>query len=245
MLRGPRLAAALAATIWAGPGLAQSADQPGSAPQGGPGNDVGSRTLSQSSIFASVSQSWKGADHDIVYGHFDLGTPPRRYYCLIDAQSGKREPNAVLGEPNVQKDGTTTLHMSSVSLYACADAQRAGYIDTSGYRLTDRTARALAVVPTHPSQSQGAAPAAALMPAAPAAPPSATSPAATSLSTPSSAAGTESSTKGGVGAIEVAGVRLGMTGDEARAAVKGRGLLNYYEALGRAGVGATATSDTG
>jgi hypothetical protein len=248
MPRGQLLAGAvLAATIGAGPGLAQGPDQP----------DIGSRTLSQSSVFASVSQSWKGADQDIVYGHFDLGSPPavRRYYCLIDAHSGKREPNAVLGEPIVQKDGTTALHMSSVSLYACADAQRAGYIDTGGYQLTERAARALAASPIRPSQGPSgasttgaapAAPAAPLSPAAPAAPAAAAAlmPAPASVPTPG-AAGTASSLQGGAGAIEVAGVRLGMTGDEARAALKGRGLLNYCEALGLTGASATSASDTG
>ncbi|HLW24816.1 MAG TPA: hypothetical protein VKT22_10685 [Steroidobacteraceae bacterium] len=237
--------------------------------------DAASRSLPQSSVLASVSQSWKGADRDIVYGHFDLGE--RRYYCLIDAKSGKREPNGVLGDLFVQKDGTTAIHMSSVSLYACAEAQRAGYIETRGYQLTERAARALlppagtaadSTAGAPPSSAPAITPASVPAPApAAAAPPAASSAspgtavsstlgpstgasaAPSSASVTSSAAVASSSAPGasgqGAGKIDVGGVRLGMGVEEVRAAIRGRRLLNYWESLGAAGGRAAGAAASG
>ena len=82
-----------------------------------------------------------GYDHEVVRGHFDLGTPPNshRYYCLVDTKTRRREPNGVLGEPVPLPDGTTALKVDSVSLYGCDDADKHGMLVTTGYVL--KTAR--------------------------------------------------------------------------------------------------------
>jgi hypothetical protein len=282
MLRAGVILALLAGNALALPPADPAAGAAGGAPNAGSGAedatagnatvgnaraaDAASRSLSQSSVLASVSQSWKGAERDIVYGHFDLGE--RRYYCLIDAKSGKREPNGVLGDLIARKDGTTAIHLRSVSLYACADAQRAGYIETRGYQLTEQAARGLltpagtaagstaAATPSSapaltPAQTPAPAQAPALA-APPAAPPAASSAspgtAVSSALVPSTGASVASSSASvasssvpavssqGAGKIDVGGVRLGMGVEEVRAAVRGRRLLDYWESLGAAGV---------
>src|ERR1700680_3404001 len=39
-------------------------------------------------------------DHEVVRGHFDVGSPPdaHRYYCLVNTKTGKSEVNGVAGE---------------------------------------------------------------------------------------------------------------------------------------------------
>lgn len=95
-------------------------------------------TLPQTGFFSSLRQALnKGSEHEVVRGHFDLGTAPNvhRYYCLVDAKSGRREPNGVLGDPIPAADGMTAVKGGSVSLYSCNDAEKQGLLVTTGYVL--------------------------------------------------------------------------------------------------------------
>src|ERR1700716_2774158 len=50
-------------------------------------------SLPQQSFFSSLKQAFnKDFDHEVVRGHFDLGSPPNahRYYCLVDPKTGKK-----------------------------------------------------------------------------------------------------------------------------------------------------------
>ncbi|HVC02462.1 MAG TPA: hypothetical protein VND80_09705 [Steroidobacteraceae bacterium] len=94
--------------------------------------------LAQTNFWSSIKES-VGLDpsHEVVRGHFDLGQPPNvhRYYCLIDTRTGRPEPNGVLGRPFRRPDASFGLKVDSVSLYACADAEKRGMLVTAGYRL--------------------------------------------------------------------------------------------------------------
>jgi hypothetical protein len=95
-------------------------------------------SLPQQSFFSSLKQAFnKDFDHELVRGHFDLGSPPnvRRYYCLVDAKTGRREPNGVLGQPVPAADGKTGIQGGSVSLYSCDNAEKQGMLVTTGYIL--------------------------------------------------------------------------------------------------------------
>src|SRR6202789_3008992 len=68
--------------------------------------------LPQDGFFSSLKQAAKqGYDHEVVRGHFDLGTPPNvhRYYCLVDVKTHEKEPNGVLGDPVPVPGGMTAL----------------------------------------------------------------------------------------------------------------------------------------
>jgi len=141
-----------------------------------------------------------GFDHEVVRGHFDLGSPPnaRRYYCLIDTKTGSREPNGVLGHPVSLPDGTTGLKSGSVSLYGCDNAEKQGMLITAGYVL--KAPSGIAFVPPtssppQPSQTPAQAP------------PPGVSP----------------------DKIDVAGVKLGMSLDEVRVVLKSKQLRKYNE----------------
>jgi hypothetical protein len=93
-------------------------------------------SLPQQGVFSSLKQAFnKDFDHEVVRGHFDLGSPPNthRYYCLVDAKTRKREPNGVLGQPVPAADGMTGIKGASVSLYRCDDAEKQGMLVTTGY----------------------------------------------------------------------------------------------------------------
>ena len=110
-------------------------------------------SLPQESFFSSLKQAFnKNFDHEVVRGHFDIGSPPntRRYYCLVDAKTGKREPNGVLGQPVPVADGMTGITGGSVSLYSCGDAEKQGMLVTTGYVLKMGTGG----VAAPPSQAQ-------------------------------------------------------------------------------------------
>jgi hypothetical protein len=171
------------------------------------------KTLPQENFFSSVKQSLRlGFDHEVVRGHFDLGSPPnrRRYYCLLDTKTRSREPNGVLGQPVPLPDGTTGLKVDSVSLYGCAAAEKQGMLVTAGYVLKAPNGSAMASPPPPP-------PAPAPAPAAtPTPPPPAQAP--IPLEAPVS-----------LDKIDVAGVKLGMSLDEVRAVLKSKKLRQYNE----------------
>src|ERR1700738_5050047 len=101
-----------------------------------PSSSDAQTSLPQQGVFSSLKQAFnKDFDHEAVRGHFDLGSPPNthRYYCLVDAKTGKREPNGVLGQPVPAAGGMTGIKGASVSLYRCDDAEKQGMLVTTGY----------------------------------------------------------------------------------------------------------------
>jgi ketosteroid isomerase-like protein len=123
-------------------------------------------------FFSSLKQAFQeDPEREIVRGHFDVGTPPdtRRFYCLVNPKNGRREPNAVAGEPVRRRDGTTRIRQPAVSPLSCADAEAKGLLVTAGYLLP-----AGAKTAGSPASPANAAPqGAAGVPASPAAPPAA------------------------------------------------------------------------
>jgi hypothetical protein len=172
------------------------------------------RTLPQDGFFSSIKQSLRQGDEEVVRGHFDLGFAPNehRYYCLVDPKSGRREPNGVLGDPIPRKDGMTGIKSSAVSLYNCDKAEQQGLLVSSGYVLLGRAG-------ARPARVAAAAPEAPVPPPAPAAtPPQVAVPA--PLPVPAELS---------VDKIDVAGVKLGMSPDEVRTALKSKKLHDYKE----------------
>jgi hypothetical protein len=186
------------------------------------------KTLPQENFFSSVRQSLRlGFDHEVVRGHFDLGSPPnrRRYYCLLDTKTRSKEPNGVLGQPVPLPDGTTGLKVDSVSLYGCAAAEKQGMLVTTGYVLKAPNGSTLAPpapapAPAAPAQTQTppASSTAATIPEPASLPPPAPAQA------PSPLAASVSPDR-----IDVAGVKLGMSIDEVRAVLKSKKLRQYNE----------------
>jgi hypothetical protein len=125
------------------------ADQPAASSAGA---NALPNSMPQDGFFSSITQSVKQGDQEVVRGHFDLGSPPkvRRYYCLVDPNSGALEPNGVLGDPISRADGMTGLKSSAVSLYRCANAEQQGILVTDGYVLSGRAA--LGVAPAQRAQ---------------------------------------------------------------------------------------------
>jgi hypothetical protein len=192
-------------------------------------------TLPQQNFFSSIKQSLRlGYDHEVVRGHFDLGTPPNahRYYCLVDTKTRRREPNGVLGEPAPLPDGTTALKVDSVSLYGCDDAEKQGLLITTGYVLKTASGEAIASAPAPaprvaatPTPHPAAAPAspAAAQPPAPSPPSAQAAPPIPVPVPPPAAMGAAPE------AIDVAGIKLGMPLAEVRAALKAKKLREYTE----------------
>lgn len=153
------------------------------------------------SFLSSLKQAInKDFDHEVVRGHFDVGTAPdsHRYYCLADSRTGKTETNGVAGHPYLRTDGMTGLKDGAVSFYSCASAEQRGVLMSSGYLLSGGAAAA------------GANPAAA----------TATAAATPSMPVPRSEA---------LETIDVAGLRLGMSPDQVRTILKSKRLLDYHE----------------
>jgi hypothetical protein len=173
------------------------------------------KSLPQTGLFASIQQNLRmGFDHEVVRGHFDLGSPPNphRYYCLVDTKTHRREPNGVLGKPVPLKDGTTGLTVDSVSLFACADAEKQGMLVTAGYLLK---------APSGPESASSPPP--------PPPPPPPTQPPVqppTPAPPPAQATGRPEVSPD---MIDVAGVKLGMSLDEVRAVLKSKRLREYNE----------------
>jgi hypothetical protein len=162
-----------------------------------------SKSLPQGSVFTSIKQSaQEDAVHEVVRGHFELGSPPdvHRYYCVINTKTGKWGTNGVLAEPVARADGTTGIKNPAVSLFSCADAEQRGMLVTSGYGAGVPAKSASAPAP----QVQ----------AAEAPTPSTPAPDKVVLS---------------LDQIDVAGVKLGMSPDEVRAVLKSKKLLDYNE----------------
>jgi hypothetical protein len=191
------------------------ADPPAGAEAGAAASSSASdapKSLPESSLFLSLQQSLKeNPDFRVVRAHFDLGSPPhmRRYYCLINTQTGKSEALAVLGELVPRTGGVSGIKNIAVSQYSCADAQQQGILVTTGYSVGEPVNSAMTPPVPQPQR-------AAEIPTPPAAP---MPPAA-----PTTGDGNVSREQ-----IDIAGVKLGMSPDEVRAVLKSKQLLNYNE----------------
>jgi hypothetical protein len=184
---------------WADPPTDTAAAQPANSSA-----DDAPKSLPQDGFFSSLKQAARqGYDHEVVRGHFDLGTPPNvhRYYCLVDVKTHQKEPNGVLGDPVPAPGGMIAIKNSSVSMYTCANAEKQGMLVTAGYGVG---VAATAPVPA-PTQAPTSAQAAM----------SAPMPLAASPVSPNQ--------------IDIGGVTLGMSPDEVRAVLKSKKLLDYTE----------------
>jgi hypothetical protein len=212
---------AAGAILLAGSGLKVQADVP--APPGAAAasaaassDDGEPKGLPQDGLFSSIKQSLREGDREIIRGHFEVGSPPnvRRYYCLMDPKTHRREPNGVVGDPVSRPDGMTGINSSAVSLYRCDKAEQQGMLVTAGY-----------VVPAHsaaPSASAQTAPA----PPSPASPPAAALP---SSAPPLPATAAAPVSRFSSGMVDISGVRLGMSVDEVRAVLKTKHLRDRDE----------------
>ena len=133
------------------------ADAPAASESGGSASSASNdaqNAVPQGSFFSSLKQAFKqDFDREVVRGHFDVGSPPdtHRYYCLVDAKTGKREPSGVSGQPVARADGMTGIKASAVSLYACASAEQQGILVTNGYMLS--AVAGGMITPAAPAQS--------------------------------------------------------------------------------------------
>jgi hypothetical protein len=152
-------------------------------PQAGAGNgaaassaagDAQAPAAPSGNFFSSLKQAFKqDLDREVVRGHFDVGSPPdtHRYYCLVDAKTGKSEANGVAGEPVQRPDGMTGIKAGAVSFYSCVTAEQQGILVTTGYTLSaairSKTAPAPAAATATPTPPAPAAANASPTPAAP------------------------------------------------------------------------------
>lgn len=186
-------------------------------------DDASAQAPPKESFLTSLKQAFKSDfEHEVVRGHFEVGTAPdvRRYYCLVDAKTGKREPSGVSGELEKRKDGMTGVKPgAAVALFSCDSAEQQGILVTTGYMLIGGAAAgAIASKPAVtrvPSASVAAEPEPAGVPPGAVAAPESTLPV----------------------KVDVAGIRLSMSPDEVRAQLKSKKLLDFYESAGSLGEG--------
>ena len=177
-LHSPTLAVVLAISFGGSGGVMAG-------PQAGAGNgaaassaagDAQAPAAPSGNFFSSLKQAFKqDLDREVVRGHFDVGSPPdtHRYYCLVDAKTGKSEANGVAGEPVQRPDGMTGIKAGAVSFYSCVTAEQQGNLVTTGYTLSPAIRNKVAATPpaspAPPSTAPPAPPAPAASPASPAA----------------------------------------------------------------------------
>ena len=117
-------------------------------------------SIQMGSFLSSLKQAFNhDFDHEVVRGHFDVGTPPdsHRYYCLVDPATGKTEANGVGGQPVLRPDGMTAIKSGAVSFYSCGNAEQQGILVSAGYVIKEGVAGITA--PTFSVQPVTAAPA--------------------------------------------------------------------------------------
>jgi hypothetical protein len=171
-------------------------------------------------FLSTLKQAFKeDFDHEVVRGHFEAGSAPdmHRYYCLVDAKTGRREPKGVSGELVTRSDGMTGIKGGAVGLFACDTAEQQGILITNGYVLKGPAAAANA--------SPSAAPSVPAVPAVPAAP-----------MPPPTRAEVHAPIDSAAATLDVAGLRLGMSVNEVRGVLKAKDLLDSFESrefLGR------------
>jgi hypothetical protein len=180
------------------------ADPPAATQAGASSASEAPKSLPQGSLFSSVKQSaTQDLAHEVVRGHFDLGSPPsaHRYYCLVNTKTGNQEPNGVEGQLVPHADATTGIKDAAVSLYRCADAEQQGMLVTAGYGMSGAARGASA--PAVPAQTSAEAPTPPVL--------------------------TPDRVDVSFTQIDIAGVKLGMSPDEVRAVLKPKKLLEYNE----------------
>jgi len=150
----------------------QSGEGNGAAASSAAGEAQSQSPASAGNFFSSLKQAFKqDLDREVVRGHFDVGSPPdvHRYYCLVDAKTGKGETNGVAGEPVLRPDGMTGIKAGAVSFYTCVTAEQQGILVTTGYTLSAGIRSKVAQAPPPPPPAP-APPASALPPVPPPAP---------------------------------------------------------------------------
>ena len=108
-------------------------------PPAGAASSNGQPAVPSGNFFSSLKQAINADfDREVVRGHFDVGSPPdvHRYYCLVDAKTGKKEANGVGGQPILRPDGMTGIKSGAVSFYSCGNAEQQGSLVTEGYVLS-------------------------------------------------------------------------------------------------------------
>ena len=131
------------------------ADPPTAAQSGTASGDA--QPVPSGNFFSSLKQAFKqDLDHEVVRGHFDVGSPPEvhRYYCLMDAKTGRVEANGVGGQPFLRPDGMTGIKSGAVTFYSCLNAEQQGTLVTTGYALSAGASGANA--PASPAQKPAA-----------------------------------------------------------------------------------------
>jgi ketosteroid isomerase-like protein len=127
-------------------------------PQSGEGNGAAASSAAgdaqtpapTGNFFSSLKQAFQqDLNREVVRGHFDVGSPPdsHRYYCLVDAKTGKSEANGVAGDPVLRRDGMTGIKAGAVSFYSCATAEQQGILVTTGYTLSEGLRSKVAAAP--------------------------------------------------------------------------------------------------
>jgi hypothetical protein len=151
-LHSPTLAVVLAISFGGSGGVMAG-------PQAGAGNgaaassaagDAQAPAAPSGNFFSSLKQAFKqDLEHEVVRGHFDVGSPTdtHRYYCLVDAKTGKSEANGVAGEPVQRPDGMTGIKAGAVSFYNCVTAEQQGILVTTGYTLSPAIRSKVAAAP--------------------------------------------------------------------------------------------------
>jgi hypothetical protein len=169
-------------------------------------------------MFSSLKQALReDFKREVVRGHFDVGSPPdtHRFYCLVDAKTGKPEANGVGGDPYVRPDGMTGINNGAVGPVSCAKAEQQGILVTAGY-----------VLKVTPQSLPSATSDASVSPPPPPPPPPSPGPSPPASSRPAAEPSRNAQTSE---KIDVAGVRLGMSPEQVRAVLKSRMLSEYFE----------------
>jgi hypothetical protein len=214
-LRRTPFAWAAAVMLWSAGIGALHADPPAAASAPPAAGDV---PVPQENFLSSLKQAFKqDFDHEVVRGHFDVGMPPdvHRYYCLVDAKTGQRQPNGVSGALAPRPDGMTGIKDAAVSLYSCSSSEQLGSLVTSGYELRGGAAAGA----TRDVRAEAAPRPTAVQAAA-----------TTATATVASALPVAAADK-----VDVAGLKLGMSPDEVRTILKSKNLRDFRESTGNLG----------
>jgi hypothetical protein len=189
-------------------------------------------------LFSSIKQNLRESEQEVVRGHFDLGDPPNvhRYYCLVNPKSGRREPNGVLGDLGPRPDGMTGIKIDTVSMYTCARAEQKGYLVSTGYVLRGAAlARAAPPAPPPPAVAPGVVTPGVVTPGVVTpgvATPGVATPGVATRAVVAPAPPLEAPpppVRMAAGHIDVAGIKLGMSPDAVRAALKSKNLRHFKE----------------
>jgi hypothetical protein len=194
--------------------------------------------MPQDGLFSSIKQNLRESEQEVVRGHFDLGDPPNvhRYYCLVNPKSGRREPNGVLGDLVPRPDGMTGIKIDTVSMYTCARAEQKGYLVSTGYVLRGAAlARAAPPAPPPPAVAPGVVTPGVVTPGVVTpgvATPGVATPGVATRAVVAPAPPLEAPpppVRMAAGHIDVAGIKLGMSPDAVRAALKSKNLRHFKE----------------